>query len=116
MENSISKENCMVCKASVDLSLNEEELEELRLVKQHRKRLHPLKYKIPVDAWEDCLIESVERLPHDTDGTKVYSLPFDPKCRTKSSKEGSNWVTWKTSSRVGFEGVRRVANCNKFTS
>lgn len=54
---------------------------------------------------------TVMKVPFDIDGNIVYRLPYNTKEKMKSSLDGRPWKTWVTSSRKGFAGVRRRANC-----
>ena len=76
-------------------------------VKNHKKRVNPKRKSIPHDTWEKCIIENVDSLPYDIDGTKIYELPYDPSpnMKMRSSIDGRKWGTWATSSRRGFNGI-----------
>ena len=53
----------------------------------------------------------VSELPFDIDGNVIYKLPYCKQKKMKSSLDGRPWKTWVTSSRKGFAGTRRRANC-----
>ena len=66
---------------------------------------------IPSTLWDATDVSSVDQLPHDIDGTKVYKLPFDPDERMKSSQDGRPWNKYFNSKRKDFHGIRRLATC-----
>ena len=92
----------------VDMIINERD----RLnIKYHRKRENPTKYTIPLSKWKNCTQIMDDKLPFDIDGLVVYVLPYNPKDKMKSSRDGRNWHTWTTGSRINFKGTRRSATC-----
>ena len=60
--------------------------------------------------WFDCGLTDVENLPYDIDGTCIYQLNFDMTQRMRSTLDGRPYKTWVTSSRKGFNGIRRKAS------
>ena len=85
--------------------------DEIKRIRQHKKRINPQRLSLPRNHWEDCIEESVNSLPHDINGKKVYTLPFDPKHRMSSSKDGRNWGAWVTSNTKSWAGIRRISKC-----
>ena len=74
-------------------------------VKKARKGfLHPR-------HWDDVPLKHVKVLPYDIDGHCRYSLPCNQTNLMQSSKDGRPWHAYISSSRKGFEGVRRIAEC-----
>lgn len=61
--------------------------------------------------WDDVPLKHVKVLPYDIDGHCRYSLPCNQTNLMPSSKDGRPWQAYISSSRKGFEGVRRIAEC-----
>ena len=88
---------------------------ELRRIRNHKKREHPTKYSVPIVEWKYCeliILVGEDRLPHDIDGLSIYKMMYDPKEKMRNTGDGRKWSTWGTSSRKGFTGTRRTANCS----
>jgi hypothetical protein len=61
--------------------------------------------------WDEVPLQHVEVLPFDIDGHCRYSLPCNPTKLMQSSKDGRPWQAYISSSRKGFKGIRRIAEC-----
>jgi hypothetical protein len=65
-----------------------------------------------IDKWNDCPELTVEQLPHNIDGWRRYVITCnDVKQMMAVTKDGRPWDTWRTSSRIGFGGTRRLSRC-----
>ena len=61
--------------------------------------------------WFQIEPEEAQELPYDIDDKCVYTLPFDPIYRIRSTKDGRSWNSWTTPTRKHFGGMRRKACC-----
>lgn len=65
-----------------------------------------------IENWNDCPELKVEQLPHNIDGWCRYMIACDDvKQMMALTKDGRPWDMWHTSSRVGFNGTRRLTHC-----
>lgn len=67
-----------------------------------------------ISNWQSCNEDLVESLPHDINGLRKYRLRCNAKRKDqvmKITKDGRPWKMWTSSSRKGFNGVRRIARC-----
>jgi len=56
-------------------------------------------------------MQHVTQLPYDIDGLCKFAISCTRQDMMRFSKDGHPWKTWVTSTRKGFEGIRRVARC-----
>ncbi|XP_031574294.1 uncharacterized protein LOC116308074 [Actinia tenebrosa] len=68
--------------------------------------------KLSPSLWVGYEKTEVEVLPFDIDGTCSYRMKYDKDALMKSSQDGRPWKKWVSSSRAGFNGVRRLATCS----
>ena len=59
--------------------------------------------------WMDVDAEKVDQLPYDVDGAKIYLIPFDPKKRFTSTKDGRPWANIFESKHSAWSGDRYMA-------
>ena len=59
--------------------------------------------------WMDVDAEKVDQLPYDVDGAKIYLIPFDPKKRFTSTKDGRPWANIFESKHSAWSGDRCMA-------
>jgi len=64
-----------------------------------------------VDTWAGFPDQEVEKLPYDMDGLQKYIMKCQKSQMMKVSMDGRPWKTWCTTTRKGFHGTRRRANC-----
>lgn len=67
--------------------------------------------ELSLTIWENCVTESVDRVPYDIDGLCKYHIVCKPDDKLGVIKDGRPWNRWVSSSRKDFKGVRRVARC-----
>lgn len=61
--------------------------------------------------WDDVQLQEIDMLPYDIDGHCKYLLHCEPSKLMSSSKDGRPWKSYISSSRKGFSGIRRIADC-----
>ena len=66
---------------------------------------------LPPYLWDETPVQEVKTLPHNIDGHFLFKLPCDPQNLMKSSIDGRPWKPYVTSSRKGFNGIRRTSSC-----
>jgi hypothetical protein len=64
-----------------------------------------------ISNWDVCAAEFVTKVPFDINGLRKYVITCSREDMMQYAKDGRPWKTWVTSSRKGFNGVRRVARC-----
>ncbi len=63
--------------------------------------------------WEGLVEQHVEKLPLDINGTQIFKVKVpDDSNPMKATKDGKQWQRYVPSSRKGFTGTRRIANCS----
>ena len=55
--------------------------------------------------------EKVDKLLHDVDGAKIYLVPFNPKKRFTSTKDGRPWANIMESKHSAWSGDQYMAKC-----
>ena len=64
-----------------------------------------------IDTWAGCPPEAVDSIPYEIDGLQQYVIKCSKPDMMKVSQDGRPWKTWFTTTRKGFHGTRRRANC-----
>jgi hypothetical protein len=64
-----------------------------------------------IQHWTGCLEEEMSEIPVNIDGWRKLRICCEEKEMMKVTKDGRPWHAWKTSSRKGFTGVRRISRC-----
>ena len=77
----------------------------------HIMKRRYMKTELNIRHWQDCQAEVCDSLPLDINGLRIYEINCSEKDMMKVSKDGRPWGKWKTSSRKGLIGTRRVARC-----
>ena len=84
--------------------------------KSHEKKTSDHKHKrssrLQESVWYQIEPEEAQELPYDIDCKCAYTLPFDPRYRMRSTKDGRSWKSLTTSTRKNFGGMRRKACCS----
>ncbi|CAC5406537.1 unnamed protein product [Mytilus coruscus] len=92
-----------------DLNLASKSIEDreevIKCFKKHRNN------EFLPEQWSTCTLEHVAALPADIDGLVKYITTCDINDMMKCTKDGRPWGRWVTSSRIGFNGKRRLARC-----
>ena len=75
----LNTHNCLEKTELIKLIVEHDlEDEEMRRVRNHKKREKPTKYSVPIHTWQSCEIVLVDRLPYDINKLVVYKMTFDP--------------------------------------
>ena len=61
--------------------------------------------------WVKTPVKHVKQLPYDIDGRGIFHVPFNPKKRFESSRDGRPWSNVMRSRRSGFKGDRFMIQC-----
>lgn len=103
-------EDLEMCVSFVSEScISDNEAEQQKPLKQNNNRYCNTEFS--VERWADSPCELVNEIPSYINGLCKYVIECDVKDFMKVTKDGRPWTTWHSSSRKGFDGIRRTARC-----